>query len=170
MFQESPVTPTTLAGGSPRPSARHSGTVVPLPAQGRAAVSVPGRYADLADRHLAETLSVEDTAVEAGLSPFERLTCPLHRRWLHQCIASPQHVSPVTGHRWCRDCQSPITVAVDELTGTVTLTCPRCHQAADGIATRQILHACQASLATSTGASRQSTTRYASFALPTGTS
>src|SRR3982074_3500535 len=62
------------------------------------------RYADLVDRRLAERLATEDAAVEAGLSPFERLTCPAHRRWVHQCIVSPQHVSPVTGHRWCRRC------------------------------------------------------------------
>lgn len=105
------------------------------------------RYTDLADRRLAERLATEDAAVEAGLSPFERLTCPAHRRWVHQCIASPQHVSPVTGHRWCRDCACPVTVAVDELSGDVTVTCPRCHHAPEGVATRQILRASRASLA-----------------------
>jgi hypothetical protein len=106
------------------------------------------RYADLVDRRLAEQLATEDTAVEAGLSPFERLTCPAHRRWAHKCIASPQHVSPVTGHRWCRDCSCPATVAVDELAGDVTVTCPRCHHTPAGVATRQIVRACRASLAT----------------------
>jgi hypothetical protein len=107
-----------------------------------------GRYADLVDRRLAERLATEDAAVEAGLSPFERLTCPAHRRWAHQCIASPQHVSPVTGHRWCRDCACLATVAVDELGGDVTVTCPRCHHTPEGVATRQIVRACRASLAT----------------------
>jgi hypothetical protein len=106
------------------------------------------RYADLVDRRLAERLATEDAAVEAGLSPFERLTCPAHRRWVHQCIVSPQHVSPVTGHRWCRDCACPVTVAVDELAGDVTVTCPRCHHTPEGVATRQIVRACRASLAT----------------------
>jgi hypothetical protein len=106
------------------------------------------RYADLVDRRLAERLATEDAAVEAGLSPFERLTCPAHRRWAHQCIASPQHASPVTGHRWCRDCACQATVAVDELTGDVTVTCPRCHHTPEGVATRQIVRACRASLAT----------------------
>ena len=106
------------------------------------------RYADLVDRRLAARLATEDAAAEAGLSPFERLTCPAHRRWVHQCIVSPQHVSPVTGHRWCRDCACPLTVAVDELAGDVTVTCPRCHHTPEGVATRQIVRACRASLAT----------------------
>jgi hypothetical protein len=106
------------------------------------------RYVDLADRRLAERLASEDAAVEAGLSPFERLTCPAHRRWLHECIASPQHVSSVTGHRWCRDCQTAANVAVDALGGDVVVVCPRCRRAPDGIATRQIVRACRASLAT----------------------
>lgn len=106
------------------------------------------RYTDLVDRRLAERLATEDAAVEGGLSPFERLTCPAHRRWVHQCIGSPQHVSPVTGHRWCRDCACPVTVAVDELAGDVTVTCSRCRHTPEGVATRQILRACEASLAT----------------------
>jgi hypothetical protein len=104
------------------------------------------RYGDLTDRDLAECLASEDAAVEAGASPFERLTCPMHRRWLHRCISSPQHVIPVTGHRWCRECQSPATVTVDELDGDVAVACPRCHRVPDGIATRQIVGACRASL------------------------
>jgi hypothetical protein len=104
------------------------------------------RYSDLTDRDLAERLASEDAAVEAGASPFERLTCPMHRRWLHRCISSPQHVIPVTGHRWCRECQSPATVTVDELDGDVAVACPRCHRVPDGIATRQIVSACRASL------------------------
>jgi hypothetical protein len=145
MFQEIRLTATTLGGGHD-PTIAHGTTVVPL-TQRRATTATTGRYADLPDRRLAEKLATEDTAVEAGGSPFERLTCPLHRRWIHQCIVSPQHVSPVTGHRWCRDCARALTVAVDELTGEVTLTCPRCHRRPEGIATRQTLRACRASLA-----------------------
>jgi hypothetical protein len=151
MFQESRFTATAFAGaagGHDQPAPHVGGTVVPLTAPRPAAAATDGRYADLADRVLAEKLASEDAAVEAGLSPFERLTCPAHRRWIHQCIASPQHVSPVTGHRWCRDCQAAVTVAVDELVGDVSLTCPRCHRAPEGIATRQIVRACRASLAT----------------------
>jgi hypothetical protein len=148
MVQQTLLTATTPTGGHGRAAADQAGTVVSLTAQSRAAVSSPSRYADLADRHLAEKLAAEDSAVETGLSPFERLTCPAHRRWIHQCVASPQHASPVTGHRWCRDCQSPLTVAIDELTGDVTLTCPRCHRTPPSIATRQIVRACRASLAT----------------------
>jgi hypothetical protein len=50
-------------------------------------------------RRLAAVLHQEDLAERAGLSPFDRITCPLHRRWLHQCIASPVHVVPIAGHR-----------------------------------------------------------------------
>jgi hypothetical protein len=106
------------------------------------------RYGDLADRRLAAQLATEDADVEAGRSPFERLTCPAHRRWLHQCISSPQHVSPVTGHRWCRDCQTAAAVAIDELCGDVSVTCPQCGRTPDTIATRQIVRACRASLST----------------------
>jgi hypothetical protein len=145
MFQETRFTGTAVlaatAGGHDA-GVRHR-PLVSLTAQRRAG----GRYAGLADRRLAERLSSEDLAVEAGLSPFERTTCPAHRRWLHQCIASPQHVSPVTGHRWCRDCATAVTVAVDELSGEVTMSCPRCHQAPEGIATRQVVRSCRASLA-----------------------
>jgi hypothetical protein len=109
------------------------------------------RYSDVEDRRLADQLATEDADVEAGLSPFERLTCPAHRRWMHECISSPQHVSPVTGHRWCRDCQTAATVAIDELCGDVSVTCPQCGRAPDTIATRQIVRACRASLATAQG-------------------
>ena len=144
MFQQTLLTATTLAGGTDEPTVRQAGTVVSFMGSRRAA----DRYGDLADRHLAAKLAAEDAAVESGLSPFERLTCAAHRRWIHQCIASPQHVSPVTGHRWCRDCQFPLTVVVDELTGDATMTCPRCQHTPQNIATRQIVRACRASLAT----------------------
>jgi hypothetical protein len=109
------------------------------------------RYGDLADQRLAAQLATEDADVEAGRSPFERLTCPAHRRWLHACISSPQHVIPVTGHRWCRDCQTAATVAIDELCGDVSVTCPQCGRTPDTIATRQIVRACRASLAAAQG-------------------
>lgn len=100
-----------------------------------------------ADRRLATTLATEDSAeVEWGLSPHERITCRLHRRWAYQCIASPQHIIAVTGHRWCDDCQTGVTVAVDELTGRVALTCPRCNQTPRTCATEQIIRTCEASL------------------------
>lgn len=101
----------------------------------------------LAGRRLAATLAAEERAGrEQGLSPHERITCRLHRRWAYQCIASPQHVIPVTGHRWCEDCATAVTVAVDELDGRVDLTCPRCHRTPHTRATEQIVRACQASL------------------------
>jgi len=103
----------------------------------------PGR-----DRSLTATLADEDTMEErAELSPHERLTCRLHRRWAYQCIASPVHVIPVTGHRWCRTCETSMCVEVDELRGTVALTCPRCGNAPATRATRQIIRTCQASIA-----------------------
>lgn len=47
-------------------------------------------YADLRDRRLAARLAAEDVAEEAGLDPFERISCRLHQRWLHQCLAAAQ--------------------------------------------------------------------------------
>jgi hypothetical protein len=114
----------------------------------RTAAEVDPRYADLSDRHLARTLSTEDRSeVEGGLDPLERITCWTHRRWLHQCVSSPLHVIQVTGHRWCRDCSCPVSVAVDELIGDIRLTCPRCGHTPDTRATRQTVRACRASLA-----------------------
>ena len=49
-----------------------------------------GPYADLRDRRLAARLAAEDVAEEAGLDPFERISCRLHQRWLHQCLAAAQ--------------------------------------------------------------------------------
>jgi hypothetical protein len=112
-----------------------------------APVRVHERYADLADRALAAALSTEDAAEERGLDPLERTTCYPHRRWLHHCVSSPLHVIVVTGHRWCRDCSRAVDVAVDELTGDVRLTCPRCHRMPPGPANRQLVRCCRASLA-----------------------
>lgn len=106
------------------------------------------RYHGLGDRRLAAKLMVEDRAEERdGLSPHERITCHTHRRWAHECISSPLHVIVITGHRWCRRCEREAAVAVDELTGTVRVSCVRCHQVPQSPATRQILRTCRASLA-----------------------
>jgi len=106
------------------------------------------RYADLADARLAATLSAEDEAEEQdGLNPHERTTCHVHRRWLHDCVSSPLHVIVVTGHRWCRRCECAVNVAVDQLTGDITLTCPKCHEMPPGAANRQLVRCCRASLA-----------------------
>jgi hypothetical protein len=104
-------------------------------------------YADLRDRVVAARLLDEDRAEEAGLDPFERITCRIHRRWLYQCISSPVHIIAVTGHRWCRGCAAPASVAVDELTGSVRVVCTRCGRCPAGRATQQIVRTCTASVA-----------------------
>jgi hypothetical protein len=107
---------------------------------------------------LAVTLTCEDAAEERGsLSPHARATCPFHRRWLHQCVASPAHAIPVSGHRWCRSCNRPVDVAVDELDGTVSLTCPRCRRFPDTTANRELVRSCEASLAAARPARRRLT-------------
>lgn len=124
---------------------RSTHTITALPAPAPAAIHE--RYADLADRRLAAALSTEDIAEEQGMDPLERTTCWTHRRWLHHCVSSPLHVIIVTGHRWCRRCMCAVNVAIDELTGDVALTCPKCAQAATGAANRQLIRCCRASLA-----------------------
>lgn len=120
------------------------------------------RYHDLVDRKLAAKLIAEDAAEDHdGLCPHERITCHAHRRWAHECIASPLHVIAVTGHRWCRRCEREATVAVDELAGTVRVTCTRCHRVPDSPATRQIMRTCRASLATAREARHESAARAA---------
>lgn len=105
-------------------------------------------YAGVRDSKLAAVLAAEDDAEETGFDPLERVTCRVHRRWLHQCVHSQAHVIAVTGHRWCRDCECPASVSVDELTGTVTVHCRRCLRTPDSPATRQIVRCCRASIAT----------------------
>ncbi|WP_112274103.1 hypothetical protein [Lentzea terrae] len=109
------------------------------------------RYADVRDRRLAAMLAEEDAAEELGLNPLERVSCRLHRRWLHHCVHSADHVIKVTGHRWCRDCSSTASVGVNELTGDVLVCCEKCHQIPRGAATQQIVRACRASLAAAQG-------------------
>ncbi|WP_233520340.1 hypothetical protein [Prauserella sp. PE36] len=115
--------------------------------RGHRLAPVDPAYAGLRDRALAQTLTAEDAAEPNGLDPLERLTCRTHRRWVHECIASPQHVFVVTGHRWCRDCSTAANVAVDQLTWHVSVSCPRCGRSPEGAATRQIVRTCRASMA-----------------------
>jgi hypothetical protein len=109
------------------------------------------RYADVRDRRLAVMLAEEDAAEELGLNPLERISCRLHRRWLHHCVHSPDHVIKVTGHRWCHHCSSPASVGVDELTGDVLVRCGTCREVPRGAATQQLVRACRASLAAAQG-------------------
>ncbi|HEV7648971.1 MAG TPA: hypothetical protein VGP26_12470 [Actinophytocola sp.] len=97
--------------------------------------------------NLADALDAEDRAEDTGwLDPLDRLTCRVHRRWIHECGHSDLHVIEVTGHRWCRPCRRALEIAVDEVTRTVTLHCPRCHRGATTRADRQLVAACEASL------------------------
>ena len=100
-----------------------------------------------APRSLSVVLATEDDAEDVGLlAPDDRLTCHVHGRWIHQCVSSPLHVSPVTRHRWCRGCRTALSVAVDELGGIVSMTCPRCGDGGSP-ATARLIAACRASLA-----------------------
>jgi hypothetical protein len=95
---------------------------------------------------LATCLAMEDIAEDMGyLAPDDRLTCHVHGRWIHQCVSSPVHVNQVTRHRWCRNCRTALTVAVDELTRTLHMSCPRCGDGRSA-ATDRLVAACQASL------------------------
>jgi hypothetical protein len=105
------------------------------------------RYDGVRDRRLAATLVAEDLAEDAGLDPFERISCRIHQRWLHHCVHSAVHVVQVSGYRWCRSCQSHAVVAADELTGDIRVTCSRCGRTPPGRASRQIIRTCTASIA-----------------------
>ncbi len=124
-----------------------AGTITAAPGTG-----VADRYVDLADTRLAVALSAEDVAEDGGLDPFERTTCYAHRRWRYQCVSSPLHVVRGSGRRWCRRCECAVTVAVDELVGDLTLTCPRCGEMPAGAANRQVVRSCRASLAAAAAA------------------
>ncbi|MEU5265563.1 hypothetical protein, partial [Amycolatopsis sp. NPDC021455] len=92
----------------------------------RPADFVDPRYADITDRRLAIALTGEDQSEEDGLNPLERVTCRTHRRWLHDCVASPLHVVITTGTRWCRACECALNIAIDQLAGDVSVHCPSC--------------------------------------------
>lgn len=100
------------------------------------------------DSDLAGRLAKENIDEDAGrLASDDRLTCQVHGRWIYECVSSPEHVNKVTRHRWCRDCAAVLTVVVDDVAGTVTMSCPGCgygHSAA----TRRLLAACRGSIAT----------------------
>jgi hypothetical protein len=113
----------------------------------RPADFVDPRY-DVSDRRLALALTAEDRSEEDGLDPLERVTCRTHRRWLHDCGSSPLHVVIVTGTRWCRKCECALNVAIDQLAGDVAVRCPSCGETPATRATRQLVRACRASLAT----------------------
>src|SRR5262245_19094365 len=98
---------------------------------------------------LADALIAEDHAEEIGfLDALDRITCPAHRRWIHQSCHSDLHVSPVSGHGWCRPCRRALEVAVDEVAGTVALRCPGCDRGARPRADAQLVAACEARLST----------------------
>ena len=102
-------------------------------------------------RALPVVLATEDDAEDMGLlAADDRLTCHVHGRWIHQCVSSPLHVNQITRHRWCRSCSAELTVAVDELSMTVSMSCPRCGEGRSA-ATERLITACEASLAAARG-------------------
>ncbi|RSM85305.1 hypothetical protein DMH04_18090 [Kibdelosporangium aridum] len=109
--------------------------------------TIDQRYSDITDQQLAMRLTTEDLEEYAGLNPFERLTCHVHRRWLHDCVSSPAHVNMISGHRWCRRCEMTANVSIDHVSGAVNVMCPHCQCSPNSLATRQIIRACKASLA-----------------------
>jgi hypothetical protein len=113
-----------------------------------ARTEVSPRYAEIRDCVLARCLTAEDQAEEASqLVPECRVTCHHHRRWLHHCVGSPAHVNVVTGTRWCRRCECALNVAIDQLTGSVTVRCPECGRGAETRYNHQLVASCQKSLA-----------------------
>jgi hypothetical protein len=108
---------------------------------------------ETADSTVVAVLAAEDLAEELGLDPHARVTCPLHRCWLHQCVSAPDHVIALTGHRWCRPCRRPLEVVVDETTTrSIYLYCPECGGTADNAANRRLAQACATSIAAMHGA------------------
>lgn len=83
---------------------------------------VAPRYADVADLRLARTLTAEDRSEEDGLDALERVTC--------------------------RTCECALNVAIDQPAGDVAVRCPSCSEAPATRATRQLVRACRAGLAT----------------------
>jgi hypothetical protein len=119
----------------------------PVRARSRSKDRPEERYSDLHDRRLAAILAAEDTAEEHGLSPHTRSTCYVHRCWSHQCVSDPLHALVVTGHRWCRRCDHPVDVVLDEPARSVELRCASCGLEPLSAANRQVLYACRTSLA-----------------------
>jgi hypothetical protein len=111
---------------------------------------VPNRTEPTPASTLPDALAAEDHAEDTGwLDPLDRLTCRVHRRWIHECAHSDLHVIEVTGHRYCRPCRCALEIAVDEVTRTVALHCPRCDRGATTRADRQLVAACESSLTAS---------------------
>lgn len=137
------------AGPRTRPHLRIVSPEEVAPVRMVTGIQPPGRYDDLADRRLAAILAAEDTAQEHGLSPHLRSTCYVHRCWIHQCVSDPAHVIVVTGHRWCRRCECPVDVDIDE-SGSAELYCEHCGEP-DSAANREVLSACRTSLAAMRG-------------------
>ena len=122
---------------SPCSCGDHHGTTTPEDEPGEA-------------RHplLASTLHEEDRAEDAGQAdPMDRVTCRTHRRWLHECVASPVHTNSAVGYRWCRHCDHQALVAVDELTGDVTIHCGLCGRSPRSRANLELIALCRRSLA-----------------------
>jgi hypothetical protein len=110
-------------------------------------ISLASSHTGSSPTRLGATVTAEDMAEELGvLSPHDRVTCRFHRRWLHECVASPLHAIPVTGHRWCPTCQCTVNVAVDQFTGSVRLTCPSCGRFPNTRPNRQIIRSCRGSM------------------------
>ncbi len=112
--------------------------------------AVPGDDSGEPDgRHplLTGTLRAEDRDEDDGrLDPMDRVTCRTHRRWLHDCVASPVHTNSAVGYRWCRRCDHQALVAVDELTGDVTIRCGLCGHSPRSRANVQLVERCRRSL------------------------
>lgn len=97
---------------------------------------------------LETTLAREDGDEDGGrLDPTDRVTCRTHRRWLHDCVSSPVHTNPAIGYRWCRRCDHQALVAVDELTGEVTIHCGLCGHTPRSRANQELVDLCRRSLA-----------------------
>lgn len=89
----------------------------------------------------------EERALRGDLDPADRLTCTVHTTWIHKCAHSATHCIPLYGLRFCLPCRQRMDIAVDELTGHVTLRCPRCERGAATPADLRLVAACQRSLA-----------------------
>ncbi|MFI6094844.1 hypothetical protein ACIA8G_04780 [Lentzea sp. NPDC051213] len=100
---------------------------------------------------LAAVFESENRAEQVGLSPFDRITCRFHRRWIHDCVVSPAHVVAVAGYRWCGDCAAAATVMVDHLGCEVVVWCERCDRRLHDGPNEQLRQVCLRSLEVSRG-------------------